>query len=128
MWRRLTVAAVLFVAAEAARDVSTLLAERVRCEEAAAGDADGYRSDADGCSPQQFVEVLVELGGAHLELGDREKATGAYEMAAQHSFMALGKESALHSKALVRLASHQLHGGEYQAANRLLSGWLRTYY
>ena len=115
---RLSVTALLFLAADA-RDVSTLLSERVRCEEAADG--------GDGCSPTQYVEVLVELGDEHVQLGDREQASESYEEAAKHSFVKLGKESAMHTKALLRLASHQLNAGDYEAASKLLSGWLRTY-
>ena len=122
---RLCLTVLLLVAAEA-RDVSTLLAERARCEEhpqlrGAVGD------DADGCSPQQYVEILVALGDEHLQLSDREDARESYEMAAKQSFVMLGKDSTMHSKALLRLASHELNSGKYEAANRLLAGWLRTY-
>ena len=117
--RRQVFAAIVAIAH--ARDLDFLLSERARCESIAAGDDEGEL-----CTPVQYVELLVELGDAHLETEERTEATEAYELAAMDSFESLGKDSREHSTALLRLASAHLHSGEYRKAHGLLSGWLRT--
>ena len=129
--------------------LDTLLVERARCEALASGEDEG-----EACTPVYYVELLVELGDAHLEQEERKEAAEAYELAAMDSFESLGKDSREHSTALLRLAckphtaartpdeqtpgksathtfaspwtAAHLYVGEYQKAHSLLSGWLRT--
>ena len=104
-----------------AGDLDSLLVERARCEALASGEDEG-----EACTPVYYVELLVELGDAHLEQEERTEASEAYELAAMDSFESLGKDSREHSTALLRLASAHLYVGEYRKAHSLLSGWLRT--
>ena len=99
-----------------AGDLDSLLLERARCEALAAGEDEG-----EACTPVHYVEILVELGDAHLEEEERKEASEAYEVAAMDSFESLGKDSREHSTALLRLASAHLYVGEYQKAHSLLS-------
>ena len=79
--------------------LDTLLVERARCEALASGEDEG-----EACTPVYYVELLVELGDAHLEQEERKEAAEAYELAAMDSFESLGKDSREHSTALLRLA------------------------
>ena len=82
-----------------AGDLDSLLIERARCEALASGEDEG-----EACTPVYYVELLVELGDAHLEQEERKEASEAYELAAMDSFESLGKDSREHSTALLRLA------------------------